>query len=302
MTKQDQWCTSIDEAWAIFKLHCRAQRYRPSTIGEYERKLRPFLNWANTEGASHIEGITSRHCRAYLVEKQTIKPGTPQERSASGNYVHGIARCLKTFFNFCVAEKWIAESPMSTVKMPKRPKKILDAFAADDIHKLTRALQNDRERALFFVLLDTGIRATECANLRAEHVDIAGNCITVLAGKGEKDRVVYFGAKTARYLVRLIRNKEGRAPLWVNERTGKPLTYWGINFVTSEIGERVGIQCNPHKFRRTFAINSLRNGMNIYTLARLMGHEDISILRPYLDILDTDLRSSHQQYGVVDNL
>lgn len=302
MAKVEQWSTPIMEAWTIFRLHCKAQRYRPSTISDYEKKLLPFLQWVIEQGVTHLSGISNIHTRTYLVSKQTLKVDTPQERPAAGNYVHGIARCLKAFFNFCLAEEWLSVSPMAGVKMPKRPKKILDAFSPDEIKLLIKTASDDRERCLVYVLLDTGIRATECVNLRVGHIDIEGNAIAIHAGKGEKDRTVYFGAKTARCLVRLMRDKNAREPIWINERTGKPLTYTGIANIARDLGQRTGIQCSAHKFRRTFAINSLRNGMNIYTLARLMGHEDISILRPYLDLMEGDLRGGHQQYGVVDNL
>lgn len=302
MAKVDQLSTSISEAWTVFRLHCKAQRYRPSTLEDYHKKLLPFLNWTQAQGATQVADITSRHIRAYLVEKQTIDLDGPKERDASGNYVHGVARCIKAFCNFCVVEGWVATSPMASVKMPKRPKKVLDALAPDEIKKLLKVADNDRERALVYLLLDTGIRATECINLRVGDVSLEGSSIAIHAGKGEKDRTVYFGAKTARHLIRILRDQSPKAPLWVNFRTGKPLTYWGLAIAMRELGNRAGVQCNPHKFRRTFAINSLRNGMNIYVLARLMGHEDISILRPYLDLLEIDLREGHQQYGVVDNL
>ncbi len=302
MSKVEQESTSLTEAWTIYILNCRARRFRPSTLAEYQKKLQPFLAWLSAQGATHLGSITSTHIRAYLVEKQTVAPNTPQERAASGNYVHGVARCIRAFFNFCVDEGWLERSPMKGLRMPKRPKKILDALTTEEIKKLLKAAENDRERAMIYVFLDTGIRATECTNLRVGNVDMEDNSITILAGKGEKDRIVYFGAKTARYLIRIIRNKRARDPLWESFRTGKPLTYSGLIIAMRALATRAGVKCTPHKFRRTFAINSLRNGMNIYTLARLMGHEDISILRPYLDLLDTDLRSSHQQYGVVDNL
>lgn len=302
MTKVDQVSTPIMEAWTVFRLHCKAQRFRTSTLDEYRKKLLPFLEWLVSQEVTALNGITAHHIRAYLVKKQTIAPDTKKERPASGHYIHGVARCIKAFLNFCIAEEFLAASPMATVRMPKKPKKILDALAPEEIKKLFKVAEDDRERALIYVLLDTGIRATECTNIRIGDINIEGNSIAIRAGKGEKDRSVYFGAKTARHLIRLIRDKAGREPLWVNERTGKPLTYWGLAIAMRDLGNRAGVQCNPHKFRRTFAINSLRNGMNIYTLARLMGHEDISILRPYLDLLEVDLRGGHQQYGVVDNL
>ena len=67
------------------------------------------------------------------------------------------------------------------------------------------------------------------------------------------------------------------------------------------LGNRAGVEhCHPHTFRRTFALWSLRSGMSLYHLQRLMGHEDIAVLRQYLALVDTDLKSAHEKYGAVD--
>ena len=60
--------------------------------------------------------------------------------------------------------------------------------------------------------------------------------------------------------------------------------------------------CHPHTFRRTFALESLRGGMDIYTLARLMGHEDITVLKPYLALAERDLQAAHKAASPVDRL
>lgn len=292
----------ILEAWAVFRLHCKAQRYRKSTIEDYQNKLLPFLKWQIAQGESSLDTITAHHIRLYMVEKQTIFRQTEKEREASGHTIHGIARCLRAFFNFCVAESWLQSSPMKTVKMPRRPKKMLDAYTAGEIRSLFKAAKDERERTLLSLLLDTGVRASECVGIYAEDIRIDTGSIKIRAGKGEKDRMVYFGAKTARLLIRHTRDMEGRQYLWTNVNTGEKLTYTGLAQLLRRIGKRVNIHCTAHKFRRTFAINSLRNGMNVYLLAKLMGHEDISILKPYLDLLETDAQSGQILYGVVDNL
>jgi integrase/recombinase XerD len=302
MRHNDTLSLPILECWAVFRLHCKAQRYRPSTIEDYEFKLLPFLRWAAAQDLARIDGITGHHIRLYLVEKQTAEPGTAREREASGHTLHGIARCLRAFFNFCVAEGWIAESPMKTVKMPRKPKRILDAYTVSEIRKLFKAAKDDRERTILYVLLDTGLRATELLRLTAGDVRLETSSILVRSGKGEKDRIVYFGAKTARHLIRHMHNMEARQLLFTSTHTGEPLKRNGLVQLLRRIGKRAGLHCAAHKFRRTFAISSLRNGMNVYLLARLMGHEDISILKPYLDLLESDAQAGQTLYGVVDNL
>ena len=302
MPRKDHMSTSIADAWAVFRLHCKAQRYRPKTIQDYEFKLLPFFKWLSAQDATNLDDITAYHLRLYLVEKQVAERGTPRERAASGHTTHGIARCLRAFFNFCVTEAWLSESPMKTVKMPRRPKRILEAYTTPEIKALLRAAKDDRERALLNTLLDTGVRASECANIQMADIRLENNSILIRAGKGEKDRIVYFGAKTAGCLIRHLRGMKPSDYVWANSHNGKRLLYRGFAKLLRVLGARVHIHCTAHKFRRTFAINSLRNGMNVYLLAKLMGHEDISILKPYLDLLEADLQHGQMSYGVVDNL
>lgn len=298
MRRNHHLSTSINEAFTIFKLHCKAQRYSPKTLQFYSDLLPPFFTWLGSEGVSQLEDITSYHIRAHLVNKQTNTNGN----QASGHTVHAIARAIRAFFNFCVAEDWLTVSPMKNVKMPRKPKRILEAYTANEIKLLLKAAKDDREKTIIYVLLDTGIRASECISVCVKDVNWDTNSIKIVGGKGEKDRTVYFGAKTARYLIRHLRGLEANELLFTNYYTDQKFTYNGFAQLLRRIGKAANVPCTAHKFRRTFAINSLRNGMNVYFLAKLMGHEDIAILKPYLDIVKIDLQAAHQQFGVVDNL
>lgn len=302
MSNEVQLSMSIMDAWMVFNLHCQSQRYRYTTIVDYKKKLLPFFRYAINAKAERVSDITSTHIRNYLIERQKTKYQSVEERSTSGNYVHGVARCIRAFFNFCVAEGWLEKSPMASVKMPRRPKKILDALTVAEIKKIVKGLSSDRDKALFFLLLDTGMRAAECTNLRIGDIEMADGRVLIKSGKGEKDRYVYFGAKTARFLLRVMGSRPAQKYVWLSEKTGKPLTLRGLSRAVERMGEAAGVKCHPHKIRRTFAITSLRSGMNIYTLARLMGHEDITVLKPYLKILNSDLSAAQSDHGVVDNL
>lgn len=77
----------------------------------------------------------------------------------------------------------------------------------------------------------------------------------------------------------------------------------GLMQLVRELGQRAGVSpCTCHTFRRTFALTCLRNGMNVYVLAKLMGHSDIAVLRQYLALVEDDLKAAHQKYGPADNL
>ena len=94
-----------------------------------------------------------------------------------------------------------------------------------------------------------------------------------------------------------------RDPLWASMHTGERLTYSGLRMLTRTLETATGIDhCHPHTFRRTFALWSLRAGMNIYALQQIMGHSDLQILRRYLALVEEDLLDAHQKHGAVDNM
>ena len=286
---------SLADAYTAFVLSRQAASVSPRTLTYYDHQLHPFLVWAETHGAATVGQVTAAHVRAYLVSLQgrNLAPWT----------VHGAARAIRAFLRFCEEEGYIVAAPKFT--MPKLPKKILPAFEPADVQRLLAACDNERDRAIVLCLLDTGLRAAECAALNGGDVDMKTGATFVHAGKGGKDRLVYLGAKARRALLKVWagRRPGQDAPLWVSQRDGQRLTENGLRQMLERLGERAGVQhCSPHTFRRTFALWSLRAGMNVHVLARLMGHSDIAVLRQYLALVESDLQRAHQQASPVDRL
>lgn len=292
--------TALALALQTFLIDRQARRYTPRTLDFYRDRLRPFVTWCEAQGVTEIDQLRAAHVRAYLV--------LLQDSGLAAATVHSTARAVKAFCNFAVAEGMIAASPMAAVGMPKLPKTTLPSLTAEDVRKLLNAADRARDKALVLFLLDTGLRAVEIANLEGRDVDMDAGAVHVRLGKGQKDRTVYIGAKTRRALLRYWREvysglPSGRDPVWLNERTGEGLTHWGVRAALRRLGEHAGVEhSNPHTFRRTFALWSLRAGMSIYHLQRLMGHEDLQMLRLYLPLVEGDMQEAHKQHGPVDHM
>jgi len=123
--------------------------------------------------------------------------------------------------------------------------------------------------------------------------------------EGRKARCVCVGRGGRKAMIRRWRSVgAGKdAPVWVSKTKGRRLNVNGLQQVLQRIGKRAGLEgVGPHKFRRTFAIMALRNGMNVYTLARLMGHSSIETLRFYLGLVESDLADAHKRAGPVDHI
>ncbi len=291
--------TTADDAFFAFMVSREAEQLTPSTLRYYRNSLTPFVDWCKQNGNTTIDTIAAAHVRAYLVSLQ--------RRHLAPNSIHGAARAIRAFLRFCAADEIIDAAPKFA--MPKVPKAILPAFTAADVALLLDACLTQRDRCIVLMLLDTGLRAAEFVALNGGDIDIATGTVQVRGGKGSKDRTAYLGARTRRELGRYWRAEykpATNAPAWINIRVGRGgdrLTDNGLRQVLRRIGERAGVEhSHPHTYRRSFALMSLRSGMSVFHLQRLMGHEDISILRQYLALLDGDIQQAHAEHGPIDKL
>ena len=249
-------------------------------------------------GISEVQKVSPTLIRAYLISLE--------ERKLSDYSIHASARAMRAFFNFCVREEYLLVSPMHKVAMPRLDKRILPAFTEEDVHSILSVCQTTRDKAVILFLLDTGCRVSELTNLNGADVNTFTGEVQIRRGKGGKDRIVFLGHVAREILEAYYEERgipSGHEPVWLSQTHGKRLTVSGVQQLLKRIGREAHVKnCSPHTFRRTFAIWSLRNGMDIFRLARLMGHSDVSILRQYLHLLKDDLRAAHAQFGSVDRL
>ena len=153
-------------------------------------------------------------------------------------------------------------------------------------------------------MLDTGVRSSECVGLNVGDVDAKVGVVHVRGGRAIRTATRSLAHAPAspslRYL--LSRTQTPNAPLWTGNR-GERISTSGLCQLLERLGLAAGVEhCNPHTFRRTFALWSLRAGMSIYHLQRLMGHEDITVLRQYLDLVQEDIKAVHEAANILDKL
>jgi len=285
-------------AYESFLLDAEARRLSPKTLRYYRQQLLPFIQSLKGQGVRSPQGITAHHIRKYLVGLQ--------RRGLSNGSQHAAARAIRAFCNFMVMEEMMEGSPMQRVKMPKVDKTILPSFTPEEVHRLLKACKYVRDRAIVLCLLDTGCRAAEFVALNIGDVDLRSGAVKIKRGKGGKQRVTFLGSQARKALVKHLMERgeySPRDPLWASMHTGDRLTYHGLRMLTRRLEKETGIDhCHPHTFRRTFALWSLRAGMNIYALQQIMGHSDLQILRRYLALVEEDLLDAHQKHGAVDNM
>lgn len=280
-----------------FYLDREAARCTPATLKWYRKYVGALVEWLHRKNVNRVADVTPDLLRLYLVELQ--------DRGLAATTVHHHASAARTLFLFLEHEgRLTGDNPMRRVRMPRLPKELLPSLTPEDVQKLLAGCDCERDRALILFLLDTGVRAAECVALNVADVDLTTGAVMVRAGKGRKDRFVYLGAKARKGLIRYLGERGTPPPaaaLWGALVSGERLTTWGLRQILDRLSLRTGVKpVNPHTFRRTFALWSLRAGMDLVRLAAIMGHSDLKVLQRYLRVVEQDLRAAHDAHGAVD--
>lgn len=287
--------TPISAAVELFLVAKQAQRCSPATVKHYAWVMRKFCAWLDEHHITTLDELTPYVIRAYL---------TDLHAHYSAGSVHDLARVVKTFCRFLDVEE-LSANPFARVAMPKLDAPILPAFTLDDITRLLSRATGHRDKAIIYTLLDTGLRASELCALQVGDVTLSTGAIHVRSGKGGKGRIVYLGAKSLKALRRYriaMPSPSPTDPLFV-KLGGGHLVVSGLQTMLVRLGQQAGVaHCHPHTFRRTFALWSLRAGMNIYALQQIMGHSDLAVLRRYLALVEEDLHEAHREHGAVDRM
>lgn len=276
-----------------FLLDCQSRNLRAATILAYRLQLVYFQKWATAHNLSEIGAVTAQTIRQYFAD-QLARKLSPYTVRTSG-------RCLRAWFNWAVANGRIGESPMKTVRLPIGDALEPDYFTLEEVRRLLD-MASVRDRALCLFLLDTGARLGETAALSLDDVDGAVVKLRTRT-KSRRPRTVYLGdaAREAMAAYLAERPQTAHRSLWVMATTNKPLTRNGIQEAIKRLGRRAGVTpCAPHRFRRTFAMWSLRAGMDSEAVAKLLGHSSDAMLRFYAQLQDEDLKRAHSRFGPVD--
>lgn len=288
---------TLAEAVSLFLADRRARGYTPATVKFYAGKLGFFCRWCEGTGVTHLDHVTPHVIRAhfaYLIDRGNNQGG----QNAAG-------RAIRTLIRWCIAEELIDTNPLRNVRIPTPSKQVLPAFTPHDVKKLLAVAPDERATALVLFLLDTGMRVSEVARLNGEDIDLSAGTVAVRTSKTGRSRIAFLSAQTRKTLIRYYKRAgwaEGAEPVWRTTSGDNRITSSGIRQILKAMGNEAGVKgASPHQFRRTFAIWSLRRGVNLHVLARLMGHAGITVLRQYLDITDTDLSEAHRQAAIVES-
>ena len=292
----------------------------PAAIAAVTLSVKIFLRFLNSQcGGMPVTEVTFQEIRAFIFHLQHAKCFSVHptihvlDKGLSGHTVNCYLRSLRIFFSWLVSEDILPNHPFEKVKIPRPPTKIIPAFSPSQIQQLlsvinTRTPAGYRDYLIILTLLDTGLRFSELCSMTLEKLWLEDGTARVL-GKGNKERLVPIGKRVQRLLWRYI---ERFRPEPVNancdfvflNQKGRPIGIQRVQKMMKIYGRKaglVGIRCSPHTLRHTAAITFLRNGGDVFSLQRLLGHSNLEMTRRYCELATVDVKKAHDLASPVDN-
>lgn len=276
------------ESYLKFEKHLSS-----NTINAYLRDVKEFLTFQNKD-IKDIDYYDILNYLSYLYGKD-MSINTQSRKISS----------LKTFYFYLVKNAYIEENYFDKISLPKKKQKLVDILEYDTLLDFLNSFSNSdldlRNKAIFELLYATGLRVSELVSLQVSDLN-SDNSIKVL-GKGNKERIVYYGDSTKKTLddylrnarKSLLKNKQSMA-LFINNN-GDDLSQRGVQYILKNKWQKFMNfkNINPHQFRHTFATHLLENGMDLRVLQELLGHENLATTQIYTKVsrnkLDTAIAS-----------
>lgn len=219
------------------------------------------------------------------------------ERGLSERSLDNQRANLSAFFQWMVNDEIIPKNPIAALKPIKYKDEVRLPFSDIDVDKLRSACRQPKERALIETLLATGIRVAEISNMKVQDIDRERLTVHVTHGKGKKERIVFITPVAMRHVLDyLSRRKEDGEYLFYNKNHER-LEEGGIRKILKALEDRAGVtNVHPHRFRRTFATNLYKRGMDIHEIQRLMGHSTINTTMTYIAVDDSRISESYKRH------
>lgn len=255
---------------------------------KYYRTTIETMTEAIDKGVRHMQ---TDDLRAYLTEYQ-------EKHGSSRVTIDNIRRILSSFFSWLEDEDHILKSPVRRIHKVKTATNIKETYTDEELEKMRDNCTELRDLAIVDMLASTGMRIGEMVLLNKDDINFnERECVVFV--KGDKERVVYFDARTKIHLQNYIDGRTDDDPaLFVTLRAPhERIKIGGIESRLREIGKALEIEkVHPHKFRRTLATLAIDKGMPIEQLQQLLGHKRIDTTLQYAMVKQSNVKQAHRKY------
>jgi len=301
-----------------------ADGYSPETLEMYKWALTLLGNFLADKEVEAVTSLEIQQFFAYLRTGYIPRRTSGSTEPLTPRSIENIWTAMRSFYNWLTSEELVTDRPDHKIARPKYDTKQIVPFTQDEITALLKACEytrsastterrsfamrrstGRRDTAIVLVLLDTGLRVSECARLAINDVNLETGEIAVRpwgSGLKTKARTVYIGKSARRAIFRYLAKRDyDKEDLLFVTRDDRPMNRSSIRHVLDELGRRAGVpNVHPHRFRHTFAIQFLRNGGDVFNLQNILGHRSLDMVQHYLNLAGADSGAAHRQASPVD--
>lgn len=270
------------------------RKYPDNTVISYLNDLSNYNDYIE-ENKINYKTINKDQIRGYLKYLDSLNRS---KSSISRNL-----SALRNFYSYLININVIDNNPFKSIRNPKKDKKLPNFLQHDELKTIFDSIDMStslglRNRLIIELLYATGIRVSELTSLKLSNIDQHNNEIRIL-GKGNKERIVFFGEYAKKFLKLYINEARdelldgNKSEYLLINNNGTQLTSRGAELVVNEVVKKAALKHNisPHVLRHTFATDLLNNGADLKSVQELLGHESLSTTQIYTHITNERLRS-----------
>lgn len=272
---------------SLFLQAKRVEGCSEKSLKYYEKTIQKMLNGVGKT----VKEIVTEDIRAYLT-------GYQKQRQTSKVTVDNVRRILSSFFSWLEDEDFIVKSPVRRIHKVKTAKVVKDTYTDEALELMRDNCTTTRDLAMIDLLASSGMRVGELVTLNREDINFNERECVVL-GKGNKERLVYFDARTKIHLQNYFdaRIDDNPALFVTLKQPFERLKIGGVETRLREMGRRLKIpKVHPHKFRRTLATTAIDKGMPIEQVQQLLGHQKIDTTMHYAMVKQQNVKLAHRKY------
>lgn len=238
-----------------------------------------------------IRKVTTEQMREYLVDYQKIN-------NCGKTTIDNVRRNISSFFSWLEEEDYILKSPMRRIHKIRAEKLVKNVITDEDIERLRDGCDCLRDVAMIDLLYSTGIRVGELVRLNRADINFSERECVVF-GKGDKERRVYFDAKSKIHLINYLKSRIDDNPaLFVSlDKPYNRLKISGVEVRLRQLGRKLHLdRVHPHKFRRSMATRAIDKGMPIEQVQKILGHSQIDTTMQYAIVNQNNVKAAHRKY------
>lgn len=256
------------------------------------------IGYYNTTLKALFKSITKNYLVIETEDLRKYLADYSQNSKASKITVDNVRRVISTFFSWLESENYIMKSPTRRIHKIKVGKVVKETYSDEMIELIRQNVFSHRDLTIIDFLISTGVRVGELVKLNITDLNLeAKECVVV--GKGNKQRKVYFDARTKIEIQQYLssRNDDSKALFVSLSKPFNRLQISGVETVLKKIGKKVGLgRVHPHKFRRTLATKAIDKGMPIEQVQKMLGHAKIDTTLEYAMVDENNVKNSHKKY------